>query len=111
MKKASAIFVALVIVGGAGIAAATQWPSAPRERQSGLISDLQIASFTVENMTCATCPITVRRAMEGVTGVQDVKIDFAAKRATAHFDPARASINAIAAASTSAGYPAREIGE
>nr|WP_262422597.1 cation transporter [Brevundimonas denitrificans] len=31
-------------------------------------------------MTCATCPITVRRAMESVPGVNSVEVDFAARR-------------------------------
>ncbi len=64
-------------------------------------------TFAIENMTCALCPITVKRAMEGVPGVQSVAVDFEAKTATVTFDPATASAEAIAAASTNAGYPAR----
>ena len=60
-----------------------------------------------ESLTCATCPITVRRAMEGVAGVHDVTIDYEAKTATAHFDPARTTMRDIATASTEAGYPAQ----
>lgn len=67
-------------------------------------------TFYVENMTCALCPITVKRAMEGVDGVQSAEIDFRARTATVVFDPARANPEAIAAASASAGYPARARG-
>lgn len=63
--------------------------------------------FAIENMTCALCPVTVKKAMEGVAGVKSVAIDFEAKIATVAFDPARATIASIAAASTNAGYPAR----
>ena len=67
------------------------------------------ASFAIDKMTCATCPITVRTAMSRVDGVRSVKVDFDAKRATVTYDPARATPEAIAAASTNAGYPARLI--
>jgi mercuric ion binding protein len=32
-------------------------------------------TLAVENMTCATCPITVRTAIKGVLGVKYVKDD------------------------------------
>ena len=77
-----------------------------RTRKPSSAETLQ-RSFAVENMTCATCPITVRRAMEGVAGVHDVTIDYEAKTATAHFDPAKTTMRDIATASTEAGYPAQ----
>ena len=64
-------------------------------------------TFTIENMTCAMCPITVRKAKEGVEGVRSVEVDFEAKTATAVFDPSTTSTADIAAASTNAGYPAQ----
>lgn len=67
----------------------------------------QQATFAIENMTCALCPVTVKKAMSGVAGVDQVAIDFKAKTATVRFDPKRTSLAAIAKASTNAGYPAR----
>ena len=67
----------------------------------------QQATFTIENMTCALCPVTVKKAMEGVAGVKSVAIDFDAKTATVIFDPTKATVATIAQASTNAGYPAR----
>lgn len=67
-------------------------------------------TFTVDNMTCALCPITVKRAMEGVAGVRAVEIDFEARTATVVFDAAATSADAIATASANAGYPARVSG-
>ncbi|RME66407.1 MAG: heavy-metal-associated domain-containing protein [Alphaproteobacteria bacterium] len=64
-------------------------------------------TFAVENMTCAACPITVRKAMQGVEGVKSVDVDFGAKTATVVFDPAVTTPDAIAQASANAGYPAR----
>lgn len=70
----------------------------------------QTVTFTVDNMTCALCPITVKRAMEGVEGVRAVEIDLDARTATVVFDTAATSTDAIAAASASAGYPAHVAG-
>ena len=67
---------------------------------------LQTKVFKVDQMTCATCPITVRTAMSAVRGVTKVTVDFDTKTATVTFDPAVATVAQIAAASTNAGYPA-----
>ncbi|MCD1636725.1 cation transporter [Martelella mediterranea] len=66
----------------------------------------QTATFDVPGMTCALCPVTVRKAMEGVEGVRQVEVDFNARTATVVFDPAKTTIEAIATASANAGYPA-----
>ncbi|MEX2648183.1 MAG: heavy metal-associated domain-containing protein [Alphaproteobacteria bacterium] len=68
-------------------------------------------TFAIENMTCATCPITVRISMEQVDGVKSVQVDFDAKTATVVYDPSVATIEAIAEASTNAGYPATPVGQ
>lgn len=70
----------------------------------------QTTTFAIDNMTCALCPVTVRKAMEGVKGVKSVTVDFDAKTATVVFDPSLTNLDAIAAASTDAGYPARTQG-
>ncbi len=64
------------------------------------------ATFTVEKMTCATCPLTVRKAMERVEGVLDAKVDYDSKTATVKFDDERTTPKEIAEASTEIGYPA-----
>ena len=64
------------------------------------------ATFYIENMTCALCPVTVKAAMSGVAGVASVAIDFAARTALVVFDPAVTDAAAIAQASEQAGYPA-----
>lgn len=68
------------------------------------------AVFAVENMYCELCPLTVKTAMERVPGVASVMVDFEAKTATVTFDPAIATVEAIAAASSDIGYPAHLIG-
>ena len=66
----------------------------------------QTAQFTVEEMTCATCPIAVKKAMQRVDGVIDVSVDLDSKTATVVFDASKAAPEAIAAASTEVGFPA-----
>jgi mercuric ion binding protein len=67
---------------------------------------LQTRTFAISNMTCPTCPITVRTVMSRVAGVKQVKIDFNAKTATVTFDASKTTAAKIAAASTGVGYPA-----
>jgi len=67
------------------------------------------ATFSVSNMTCPLCPITVKSAISQVPGVISVEVNRDLARATVSFDDAQATTDAIAAASTNAGYPAIEV--
>jgi periplasmic mercuric ion binding protein len=62
--------------------------------------------LAIENMDCEACPITVSKAIKGVNGVKIAKVDYNAKTATVVFDDDATTVDAIAAASTNAGYPA-----
>lgn len=66
---------------------------------------VQTVVLDVQNMTCELCPITVRKSLDKVPGVADARIDFAAKTATVKFDPERANVAALVAATNNAGYP------
>ena len=101
---ASTAAAAAVLLGAPAILAIQSLPAAGQTASSQ--AELKTVVFDVENMTCATCPITVRLAMEAVEGVRSVKIDFEAKTATVVFDPAISNTAGIRAASTNAGYPA-----
>jgi len=67
------------------------------------------ATLEVSKMDCAACPITVRKALEKVPGVQSAKVDFKAKRATVSFDAAQTSPEALTKATTAAGFPSAVI--
>lgn len=56
-------------------------------------------------MDCATCPITVRNALERVPGVESAKVEFKTKLAIVAFDPTKAKPEALVKATTEAGYP------
>lgn len=107
MKKPILIGLAAVALVGGGAAVALGSGGAARPAASA--AQQQSTTFAIENMTCPTCPITVRKAMEAVPGVSAVSVDFQAKTARATYDPRRTTAAAIAAASTNAGYPAKAI--
>jgi periplasmic mercuric ion binding protein len=89
-----------------GAALATTPASRINAQSATVATATATRTFAIANMTCALCPITVRKAMARVEGVRIVEVDFAAKTATVVFDPSATSPAAIAAASTHAGYPA-----
>ena len=65
--------------------------------------------LAVDNMYCDACPITVGRAMKGVKGVKSAQVDYKSKTALVVFDDGATTVEAIAAASTNAGYSARQV--
>ncbi len=65
--------------------------------------------LAVENMWCPSCPYIVRQALMQVEGVASVEIDYDAKTARVVFDPARASVDELVAATASFGYPSRPL--
>ena len=104
MKFYLASAAAAVLLGTTPLVAIQIAPAAAQTASAQ--AELQTVMFDVENMTCATGPITVRLAMEAVEGVRSVEIDFEAKTTVVVFDPAIASPASIGSASTNAGYPA-----
>jgi periplasmic mercuric ion binding protein len=66
---------------------------------------LQTVTLTVQNMTCAVCPITVKKALERVPGVTEARVEFDKKTASVSFDPDKASPAALTKATAEAGYP------
>ena len=65
----------------------------------------QTLTLDVQNMSCATCPITVKKALQRVPGVIDVKIDYERKTATVQLDSDKASATMLTKATTDAGFP------
>jgi mercuric ion binding protein len=101
------ILTTVVILGiGLGVPRATTAETAVAPR---VVPAEQSVIFAVDRMTCAACPITVRKAMERVDGVRSVSVDFATRTATVLFDPSRTTPEEIGAASTRAGYPATPV--
>lgn len=62
-------------------------------------------TLDVKNMTCAVCPVTVKRALERVPGVSSVTVDFEKKTASVMINPDEATPEMLIKATTEAGYP------
>jgi len=71
----------------------------------------QTVTMNIEKMSCATCPLTVRIAMQRVDGVQEVDVDFESKTAVVTFDDNKTTAEKVAQASTDVGYPATPVKE
>ncbi|GAB4365941.1 MAG: hypothetical protein Kow00114_23540 [Kiloniellaceae bacterium] len=106
MKRPHILAAALLTLGGLGWVISTAPTPAAAQSATVQVAAAQTATFAIQNMTCALCPVTVKKAMEGVAGVESVSVDFDAKTATVVFDPSVTNADAIAAASANAGYPA-----
>jgi periplasmic mercuric ion binding protein len=74
-------------------------------RLSLLAGTLGNVTLDVKNMTCSVCPITVKKALEKVSGVTSVKVDFEKKTASVTFDPGKANLDTLTKATSDAGYP------
>lgn len=97
--RASLLLLNLVI--------STGWsPCLLAETTNVQLSREQTIRLKVQNMTCALCTLTIKKALQDVDGVEQVGVDYASKTATIRFDSARTNIDSLIKATTSAGYPA-----
>lgn len=65
----------------------------------------QTVTLAVPGMTCAACPITVKRALTRVDGVVRADVDFDKRQAVVHFDDAKTGVAKLTRATADAGYP------
>ncbi|MBI1246869.1 mercury resistance system periplasmic binding protein MerP [bacterium] len=62
-------------------------------------------TLSVSGMTCAACPITVRKAISKVAGVEKTEIIFEKQQAVVTFDDTKTNVEALTKATENAGYP------
>ncbi len=67
---------------------------------------VRTVTLSVPGMTCAACPITVKKALSRVEGVSKVDVSYAKLQAVVTFDDVKTSARKLAEASENAGYPA-----
>ena len=65
----------------------------------------QTVVLSVPSMYCEACPLTVRKALEKVAGVQKVNATYEAREATVIYDDAKTSVEKLTEATKRAGYP------
>lgn len=61
-------------------------------------------TLSVPGMTCASCPITLKKALNKVEGVENIKVDLEEKKALVTFDDAKTNVQALLEATKNAGY-------
>lgn len=71
---------------------------------------VQTVTLSVPGMNCATCPITVKKALSKVAGVNDVKVSYEKREAKVSFDDAKTNVQTLTLATKEAGYPSSALG-
>jgi mercuric ion binding protein len=66
---------------------------------------VQTVTLTVPGMTCAACPITVKKAISKVEGVSKIEVKFDQREAVVTFDDAKTSVQKLTKVTEDAGYP------
>lgn len=65
----------------------------------------QIVTLAVPGMSCAACPITVKKALTRVDGVTRAEVDYDKRQAVVTFDDAKTDVAKLTRATADAGYP------
>ena len=62
-------------------------------------------TLSIPSMNCAACPITVKKALQRVDGVDKVAVTYEPKEAVVTFDNTKTSVDKLREATANAGYP------
>jgi len=65
----------------------------------------QTVTLSVTGMKCAACPITIKKALNKVEGVENIEVNWEKKEALVTFDDAKTTVEALVEATKNAGYP------
>ncbi|MHB2155853.1 mercuric transporter MerT family protein [Calditrichota bacterium GD2] len=69
------------------------------------ITEIETVVLGVRGMNCASCPLTVRKSLESVKGVQKVKALYKQRLAIVDYNPGAATVKALLKATSNGGYP------
>jgi len=62
-------------------------------------------TLSVSGMTCAACPITVKKGLSKVDGVSKIDINYDKREAVVTFDDAKTNVQMLTKATEDVGYP------
>ncbi|EIL99245.1 mercuric transport protein periplasmic component [Rhodanobacter thiooxydans] len=68
---------------------------------------VKTVTLFVPGMTCPACPITVKKALARVEGVDRVEVNADKRETVVAFDDAKTTVEALRKATADAGYPSR----
>lgn len=66
---------------------------------------VRTVTLSVPGMTCAACPITVRKALSKIPGVEKTEVSFEKREAIVTFEDTKTNVEALTKATKDAGYP------
>ena len=69
------------------------------------LADSKTVTLSVPSMDCEACPITVKKAIQKVAGVEKVSVTYQPKEAVVTFDDSKANVDKLREATAKAGYP------
>jgi mercuric ion binding protein len=67
------------------------------------------ATLKVPGMTCPTCPITVKKALQRVEGVSKIEVNYPQKEVVVTFDDAKTNEVALIKATANVGFPSQTV--
>lgn len=67
------------------------------------------ATLSVPGMTCSACPVTVKKALSKVPGVEKTQILLEQRQAVVTYDDAKTSLADLTRATTDVGYPSTQV--
>ncbi|WP_295029520.1 mercury resistance system periplasmic binding protein MerP [Shewanella sp.] len=73
------------------------------------LAETRSVNLMLPTMDCGMCPITVRKALENLDGVEQAKVDFGDKTAKVIFDDDKVSVERLMRATKDAGFPSEII--
>ncbi|MBL1293080.1 MAG: cation transporter [Thiotrichales bacterium] len=71
----------------------------------GMFTKEQLVILSVPRMNCATCPVTVKKALQKVEGVTSVNVIYKSKMAEVSFNDEVASVSYLQKTTNDTGYP------
>ena len=69
------------------------------------LAAVKTVTLSVPGMNCATCPITVKKALGKVEGVTRTEVNLEKRAAVVTFDDTRTDLEALMRATGNAGFP------
>jgi mercuric ion binding protein len=72
---------------------------------TSVLAAQKMVTLAVAGMSCAACPITVKKALTQVNGVSRVDVDFDKRQVLVSFDDAKTNLQQLTQATVQAGFP------
>ncbi|GAC33857.1 mercury resistance system periplasmic binding protein MerP [Paraglaciecola polaris] len=69
------------------------------------LAAMQTITLSVPSMNCVTCPITVKKSLVNVDGVEKADVTYATKLAIVTYDDDKTNVEGLVNATSNAGYP------